>query len=131
MRVQYRGGTVVRRSWPGNRTAASRLAAVGADVDERATLKIAKALADSTRFQILRAIAECAEISCGELAARFPIAQPTVSHHLKVLTECGLVSVRREGQHSFFRLEPDALAGFRDALGVAFATTAVGAAVGR
>lgn len=96
-------------------------------MDEKTTLKIAKALADPTRFQILRAIAERAEISCGELAARFPVAQPTVSHHLKVLAECGLVSARREGQHSFFRLEPDALVGFRDALGVAFAATTAGA----
>lgn len=85
-------------------------------MDERRMVKVAKALGDATRFAILRAIVSAGEISCGEVAARFPIAQATVSHHLRILGESDLVAVRREGQHSYFRLVPETLAAYRDAL---------------
>jgi len=45
-------------------------------------------------------------MSCGAIAERFPIGQSTVSHHLKVLAEAGLIDVRREGQHGFFSARP-------------------------
>jgi DNA-binding transcriptional ArsR family regulator len=61
-------------------------------VNERQLLKIAKALSDSTRLRLLREIAASGEISYGELANRFPVAQPIVSHHLKVLEQAGLVA---------------------------------------
>lgn len=59
-------------------------------MNERQLLKIAEALSDGTR--LLREIAASGEISCGELANRFPVAQPTVSHHLKVFEQAGLVA---------------------------------------
>ena len=80
-------------------------------------VRIAKALGDGTRFAILREIAAAGEISCGDLAARFPIAQATVSHHLRILGESGLVAARREGQHSYFSLAPGAMDAYRAALG--------------
>ncbi len=80
-------------------------------------MRIARALADATRFGILRAITEAGEISCGDLAAKFPIAQPTVSHHVKVLVDCGLVNARKDGQHSIFSAQPAALDAYRGALG--------------
>jgi ArsR family transcriptional regulator len=70
---------------------------------------VAKALSDPTRFSILRAIAERPEISCQELTALFPIAQATVSHHLRVLSEAGLVAVRTEGTFHHYRVIPGAL----------------------
>jgi ArsR family transcriptional regulator len=81
-------------------------------VEERPILKIAKALSDPTRLRMLREITASGEISCGELAARFPISQPTVSHHLKVLEEAGLVSARREGQFHYFKAVAGALVEF-------------------
>lgn len=73
---------------------------------ERAkVVRIAKALADSTRYNILKTIAKCGEISCGELAEQFPIAQATVSHHLNTLAQVGLVKIRKQGQHHYFSLE--------------------------
>ena len=81
-------------------------------MDERKILKIAKALSDRTRLRILREIGAAGEISCGELAKRFPISQPTVSHHLKVLEEAGLVSTRHEGQFHYFQAVTGALPAF-------------------
>ncbi|NOY06722.1 MAG: helix-turn-helix transcriptional regulator [Chlorobi bacterium] len=68
---------------------------------------IAKALSDPRRLEILKVIAESGEISCGTIADRFPVGQSTVSHHLKLLADSGLVSVRREGQHGFYSANPD------------------------
>jgi len=69
---------------------------------EREFTRICKALADPRRLEIFTLIARKGEISCGEIAERFPIGQPTVSHHLKLLLDAGLVDVRREGQFGFF-----------------------------
>ena len=86
-------------------------------MDERQVLRIAKALSDPTRLRMLREIIGAGEISCGELAKRFPISQPTVSHHLKILGEAGLVRERREGQFHYFAAVPGALAAFARHLG--------------
>ncbi len=64
--------------------------------------RIAKALADRQRFEIFELISKSDEMSCSEIVQHCAVAQPTVSHHLKVLSETGLVSSRREGQHGFF-----------------------------
>jgi ArsR family transcriptional regulator len=77
---------------------------------EIAVLRVARALADPTRFRLLRAIAAQAEISCRELVARFPVSQATVSHHLKVLADAGLVAVRQEGPYHLYRAVGGALA---------------------
>ena len=73
---------------------------------------VAKALADPQRFEILEHIAQAGEVSCGEVAAECPISQATVSHHLKVLVDAGLLSVRRQGQRSIFSANPQVLDGY-------------------
>lgn len=78
-------------------------------MDESTLMRIAKAIADPTRFAILKAIASREEISCGQLAELFPIAQATVSHHLNVLMNAGLVEMRKQGQHHYFRLQRKAV----------------------
>ena len=70
-------------------------------------IKVTKALADPTRFRILQAIAQARECCCGELARDFPITQATVSQHLKVLTDAGLVEPRRQGQFNYYRMRRD------------------------
>ena len=77
--------------------------------DDPEIVKVAKALADPTRFGILRAIAGASELSCGEIARRFPVSQATVSHHVRILMESGLVNVRRAGQFNYLRAVPDRL----------------------
>ncbi len=73
-------------------------------MSEKQWVRIARALADPTRLSLFRTIAEHGELSCGELAERFPIAQSTVSHHLNVLMNAGLVEMRKQGQHHLFRV---------------------------
>ncbi|RME42695.1 MAG: ArsR family transcriptional regulator [Deltaproteobacteria bacterium] len=78
-------------------------------MDDKQFIRIAKALADPRRFEIFEVIAGTEEMSCGAVAERFPIGQSTVSHHLKILTDAGLLDVRREGQHGFFKAKPEVL----------------------
>lgn len=73
-------------------------------------------MSDPTRYALLREIAARDEISCGQLAELFPIAQATVSHHLNVLVHAGLVEMRKQGQHHLFRLRREAVEQFAHAL---------------
>jgi DNA-binding transcriptional ArsR family regulator len=69
------------------------------------------ALAHPVRLTILRALA-CSEKSCcKDVVDRLPLAQSTVSQHLKVLAEAGLVTLDRCRPHSHYRLDRNALAG--------------------
>ncbi len=68
----------------------------------RQTARVARALGDETRLKLLRFIAR-GEVSCQELTRRVGLAQATVSHHLKVLSEAGLVAARREGPFHWYR----------------------------
>jgi ArsR family transcriptional regulator len=79
--------------------------------------KIAKALADPRRFEILEVIAAAGEeMCCGAVVDCFPVAQATVSHHLKELTDAGLVDTRAEGQFKYLRARPDVLSAYVDEL---------------
>lgn len=63
-------------------------------------------LDDGTRRELLSRLEHHAgEVSVSTLVAELGISQPTVSKHLKVLREAGLVTVREEGQHRFYRLD--------------------------
>jgi DNA-binding transcriptional ArsR family regulator len=67
-----------------------------------------EALADPTRRAIVAMLAKGAR-SAGEIADRFPIAGPSVSRHLKVLRESGLISYRRDATSRIYRLESEPL----------------------
>jgi len=60
--------------------------------------KISKALADPTRLQIYEEIAARPDLYCGEIIEKYGLSPGTVSHHLKILLEAGLIECRREGQ---------------------------------
>jgi DNA-binding transcriptional ArsR family regulator len=62
-----------------------------------------RALADPTRRRILELLAR-RDLTAGEIAEEFPIAFPSVSRHLGVLKDAGLVDSEREGQHIRYRL---------------------------
>ncbi len=79
--------------------------------------RIAKALADPRRFEMLEVIIAGGEMCCGEVVERFPVAQATVSHHLKELTDAGLVQTRAEGQFKYLRACPEVLAEYVEQLG--------------
>ena len=73
-----------------------------------ALLSVFKALAHESRLKLLAAVAERAH-SVQELAQRAGLTEPTTSHHLAILKEAGLVSVRPEGTTHWYALEPRAL----------------------
>ncbi|MFO0957214.1 MAG: autorepressor SdpR family transcription factor [Isosphaeraceae bacterium] len=67
------------------------------------TNEVFKALSDPTRREILRLLTG-GERSAGELAERFDINKPTVSHHFAVLKEADLIRSRRQGQQVIYSL---------------------------
>ena len=69
--------------------------------------RIAKALADPRRFEILTRIADCSEMACNDLKSEMPVTPATLSHHIKELTDAGLVDVRREGKFMHMTLRRD------------------------
>ena len=71
---------------------------------------IAKALADPVRLQLVDVLRRHAGKVCVcELVPLFDLAQPTVSHHLKVLRQAGLVDSERHGLWAYYYVIPDAL----------------------
>jgi ArsR family transcriptional regulator len=73
------------------------------------TVTFAKALADETRQKIM-ALCCCNEMSVSQLVEATKVAQPTVSHHLKILKEAGLVTADRRGKEIFYTLNQAKLA---------------------
>jgi ArsR family transcriptional regulator len=72
-----------------------------------AFLRIAKALADARRLAILERIATRGGAACQHLCDEFPVSQPTMSHHLRLLVRVGLIEMQREGQYAHYRLRED------------------------
>jgi DNA-binding transcriptional ArsR family regulator len=62
-------------------------------------VKVAKALSDKTRVKILQEIAKSGSVSCADAENLAGLSQPTVSHHLKVLADAGLVVTEKKGRH--------------------------------
>lgn len=78
------------------------------------TVDFAKALADETRQKIM-ALCCCRELCVGDIVSEMKqggasLTQPTVSHHLKILRQAGLVHVTRRGKEIFYTLNQDQLA---------------------
>ena len=70
--------------------------------------KIFKALSDPKRVRILDVLSGGETCAC-HLLHHFQIAQPTLSHDMKVLIEAGIVKSRRDGQRTLYSLNMDAL----------------------
>ena len=72
--------------------------------------QVAKALGDPVRLQLVDVLRRHAGKVCVcELVPLFDLAQPTVSHHLKVLRQAGIVGSEREGLWAYYYVIPDAL----------------------
>jgi ArsR family transcriptional regulator len=83
----------------------------------RALAERFKALADPTRLAIVNQLAGADEICVCHLVPDSGLSQPTISHHLKLLRDAGLVRSERRGTWAYYRLVPDAVAELADALG--------------
>lgn len=75
-----------------------------------------KALADPTRVGIVNRLAGAEEVCVCVFVEELGLSQPTVSHHLRILREAGLVEAQRRGTWAFYRLVPEAVASLGFAL---------------
>lgn len=85
-------------------------------MDRSEVERISKALADSTRLKIFEAVSASDRMSCGEIVSMRGVTPATVSHHLRILTEAGLITCQREGQFVYSRAVPETIAAYTQAL---------------
>ena len=85
-------------------------------MDQSKVEKISKALADETRLRIFEAISRTKHMNCGEIVSMRDVTPATVSHHLKILSEAGLIACRREGQFVYSQAVPETIAAYARAL---------------
>ena len=78
--------------------------------------KISKALADETRLRIFEAISVGEHINCSEIVSMRGVTPATVSHHLKILNDAGLIACRRHGQFVYSEPVPATLTAYANAL---------------
>ncbi len=65
-------------------------------------VRVLKALGDTTRFRMVQEIAAGeGRLTCGQVAERFNLSQPTISHHMKILADAGILQGRYEGKQHF------------------------------
>ncbi|MCC6176245.1 MAG: winged helix-turn-helix transcriptional regulator [Chloroflexi bacterium] len=84
---------------------------------ERA-VAVFRALGDPTRIEMLRLLAaQPAPLCVCDVVERFPLSQPTISHHLKILRDAGLVVAMRRGVWSYYAVDPSGLTLARQMLG--------------
>ena len=85
-------------------------------MDKARIKKISKALGDETRLLIFEAISTCDEMNCGQIVSLQGVTPATVSHHLKILCEAGLIETRREGQFIYNKAIPKTVEEYTHAL---------------
>ena len=74
--------------------------------ESQRSVAIFKALGDPTRYEIFRLIASQNDAICVcNINLNFEVSQPTISHHLKVLREAGLITVSRRGTWAYYEVD--------------------------
>jgi ArsR family transcriptional regulator len=104
-------GTVAACCAPGEESVAS-----DSVVDDEALAAMAKALGHPTRVKILRLLAERQACVTGDLVAELPLAQSTISEHLRILREAGLVQGEIEGPRTSYCVDRRGLAALKRAV---------------
>ena len=79
-------------------------------------VKMLKAIADGNRFRIFNLLMDNGETCACELLKDFNISQPTLSRHMKVMVDSGLIVARKDAQWMKYSVNPDALKELRDSL---------------
>jgi ArsR family transcriptional regulator len=94
--------------------------------DRTADAVIFKALADANRLTMLATLARAEDEVCVcDFTGALPLEQPTVSHHLRILREAGLVTCERRGTWVYYRLAPDARARLDEAMDIVIPEAAI------
>lgn len=79
--------------------------------------RLLKVLADPIRLQILSLLSRYAgEICVFDLVESFPLQQPTISHHLRLLRDAGLLDCQKKGIYAYYSVQPERIATARHAL---------------
>ncbi|MFF2091356.1 ArsR/SmtB family transcription factor [Paenibacillus sp. NPDC058174] len=77
----------------------------GENTDVRQAVKVYKALGEPTRIKIAMLLTQDADLCCSDLGTKLEsVASSTLSHHLKQLTECGLLDQRKDGTYIYYRV---------------------------
>jgi len=103
-----------RASSRGSRTGRTSAAPTSSDAE---LAKLAKALAHPARVAILRRLLAQGECVCGQIVDGLPLAQATVSQHLKVLKDAGLVSGEVDGPRVCYCVNPKAVQRIKELIG--------------
>jgi ArsR family transcriptional regulator len=88
--------------------------------DELRLARMFKALGNPVRLEILRQLGECQSCICNDIVAVLPLAQSTVSQHLKVLKEAGLIRGEIEGPATCYCIDNDNLEWFKSRVNSSF-----------
>lgn len=83
-------------------------------MDTRSVAQIFKALGDEKRLKIVERIASQKEVCACNLLDELDVSQPTLSHHMKLLRDCGLVNVRKEGRWMHYSINKECFEEVRD-----------------
>ena len=78
-------------------------------MDRQKIERISRALSDETRLRIFEAISSCDHMTCGQIVSLRGVTPATVSHHLRILEDAGLIDCRREGQFVYSTANPKAV----------------------
>lgn len=78
--------------------------------EAEATATLFRALADPARVRLVNILAACGQVCVCELTEPLGLSQPTVSHHLKKLTDAGLLEREQRGRWAYFSIKEDAMA---------------------
>ena len=81
--------------------------------EEERLARMCKALGNPVRWAIIKYLTECGRCICGDIVAVLPLAQSTVSQHLKVLKEAGLIRGEIEGPATCYCIDPEGIAWFQ------------------
>src|ERR1700704_1759903 len=85
-------------------------------MDHSKVEKVSKALADKTRLRIFEAVSASNRMNCGDIVSMRGVTPATVSHHLKILSEAGLIAGHREGHFGYSEAVPETIAAYTRAL---------------
>ncbi len=79
-----------------------------------AATEVFKALGDPIRWSIVQQMAQQEELACSVLEDTLPVSKPTISYHTKILTQAGLIEVRKRGRNYFYSLRREVLRSLMD-----------------
>ncbi len=104
------------RALRGRRPAARYFVTLCSQMDRTHIERISKALADETRLLIFEAISKSGEMNCGEIVSLRGVTPATVSHHLKILADAGLIECHKRGQFVYSRADRNTISKYTNAL---------------